>query len=109
MTERLQRETVKSGVWLYGGTVEMSLRIIRQTWDQHFENGYDRGKPSIGEDGWAYYVVYGDDVTGKEPRHYSNTSRTCLSLEEAVALAESTIQGRIEWGRSIWKNDASLS
>ena len=103
---KLVRETVKSGVWLYDKKAPTSVRVIRQNWDAHHEEGYDTDPPDLNQPGEAYYVVYGDDVSDG---HYRNMSRTCGSLEEAVELAESTIIGSIEWDRAIWKNDASIT
>ena len=105
MKKKLIRKTVKSGVWLYDGVVETSVRIIEQNWDQYHEDGYTTDPPDLNEDGYAYYVVYGDTVL---EGHYRHLSRTCLSLREAVELAEETILGPIDWRRQIWKNDASL-
>ncbi len=100
----LDAKVVRVGAWLYDGTVEKAVRIIQQNWDYYHEEGYSEDPPHLNADGYAFYAVYGtpwapasDDPP--RPADYFSRSRTCLSLEEAVELAETTISGPITWGR----------
>ncbi len=100
----LETRVVQVGTWLYDGSVEMSVRIVQQNWDYYYEQGFDDEPPELNADGYAFYAVYG---TPSPPgpgspfpvTDYSSRSLTCLSLEEAIKLAESTISGPITWGR----------
>ena len=93
---------VKIGTWLYDGQVEKPVRVLRQTWDYYYEDGYSDGAPDLNDEGHAFYAVYGEPWTpepgreDQEPRWFSR-SRTCLSLEEAVAVAEQAIGSEIAW------------
>jgi len=95
---------MKTGTWLYDGQVEKPVRIIRQTWDYYYEEGYDEQQPCLNDEGYVYYAVYGEPnapepgLEDRGPRWFSR-SHGCLSLEEAVALAERTIGSKIAWGR----------
>lgn len=93
---------IKAGTWLYDGQVETPVRILRQTRDEYHEPGYDDDPPDLNEEGHAFIVVYGEPSPpepGREaagPR-WPSRSHTCLSLEEAVALAERTVGSGITW------------
>jgi len=79
---------------LYDGQVEKPILIIKQNWDNYYEQGYDSDPPDLNEAGEAYYLVYdGPDEQGS----YHPRSKTCLSLQEALRLAEETIVGDIRW------------
>lgn len=89
-----RQKVIKSGTWLYDGQVEKPILIIRQNWDYYHEEGYDPDPPDLNKAGEAYYLVYdGPDEQGR----YHPQSKSCLSLEEAVRLAEGTIMGDIRW------------
>jgi hypothetical protein len=95
---------MKTGTWLYDGQVEKPVRIIRQTWDYHYEEGYDDEPPCLNDEGYAFYAVYGEPWPPEPGREewgsrWFSRSHGCLSLEEAVALAERTITSPIVWGR----------
>lgn len=79
---------VKSGYWYYDNEVKKNIQICKQNWDFYFEEEYDDGTPDLNEEGEAFYVIYDD----YEDIRYANRSRTCLSLNEAIKLAESTIE-----------------
>lgn len=99
-----ESKIIQVGTWLYDGTVEKSVRIIRQNWDYFYEEGYDDDPPDLNADGHAFYAVYGAPVP-PEPGNpylgegYTSRSRTCLSREEAIELAEASVVGPISWGR----------
>ena len=89
-----RQKVLKSGTWLYDSQVEKTILIIRQNWDYYYEEGYDSDLPDLNEAGEAYYLVYdGPDESG----NYHPNSKTCLSLEEALRLAEETIVSEIRW------------
>ena len=41
----LQREVIRTGVWLYDGAVPMTVRVIRQNFDPQHEEEYDSDPP----------------------------------------------------------------
>lgn len=94
VTEDHWWKIVKMGTWLYDDTVPTTVRIIVQNWDYNFEEGWDDDPPDLNENGEAFYAVYGEQ---HDNGSWQSRSRTCLSLEEAIALAEKTIQGPINW------------
>ncbi len=103
MSER-EVTVVKTGTWLYDDQVEKPVRILRQTWDYYHEEGYDEEPPDLNDEGFVFYAVYGESrrpEPGREDREpdWFSRSRTCLSLEEAVAVAEKAIGSAITWGR----------
>lgn len=84
-------EIEKKGTWLYNSqTVKVS--IVKQNWDSFFEEGYD-DTPELDESGEAYYVIWGEfqDII------YANRSKTCLSLDEALTLANGSLDQPISW------------
>ena len=89
-----QQKVIKSGTWLYDGQVEKFVLIIKQNWDYYYDEGYDTDPPDLNEAGDAYYLVY--DSPDEQGSFYTQ-SKTCLSLQEAIRLAEETIVGDICW------------
>ena len=87
-------KVLKRGTWLYAGEVVCDVHIIVQNWDYYFEEGFDPDPPSLNEQGEAYYVQFGSPV---ERNAFGLRSRTCLSLEEAVKLAEEISPSPIVW------------
>ena len=92
------------GTWLYDGAIEKSVRILQQNWDYYFEEGYDDDPPDLNPDGYAFYAVYGpqlppEPANPRQEARYALRSRTCLSLEEAIKIAEESVEGPIAWGR----------
>ena len=85
---------LKSGTWLYAGEVVCDVRIIVQNWDYYFEEGFDPDPPSLNENGEAYYVQFASPV---ERNAFGQRSRTCLSFEEALKLAEEMSPSPIAW------------
>jgi hypothetical protein len=92
--ERTQR-VVKQGTWLYDGTVPMPVWIIVQNWDFFYEEGFDEDPPDLNADGEVYYPVFRTGYYGYEPGSHS-----CMSLDDAVEVAEKIIQGGIAWDES---------
>lgn len=85
-------EIIKKGYWLYNNDVRKPIEICKQNWDFYYEEGYENEPPDLNELGEAYYVLF-DDYTDIR---YANRSHTCLSLNEAVELAENKAD-RITW------------
>ena len=85
---------LKSGTWLYADEVICDVRIIVQDWDYYFEEGFDLHPPDLNENAQAYYVQFGSPV---ERNAFGQRSRTCLSLEEAVKLAQEMSPSPIAW------------
>ena len=50
-------EIVKSGRWLYGGSVEYEVWIVRQNFEYWYEEEYD-DEERLNEDGEVFAVVY---------------------------------------------------
>jgi hypothetical protein len=100
----LEAKVVRVGAWLYDGIVETSVRIVRQNWDCYHEEGFSDEPPDLNAEGHAFYAVFGAPLPPEpgsqlQELRYPSRSRSCLSLEEAVALAEATVGGSIAWGR----------
>ena len=91
-------QVLREGTWLYDGAVPCRVRVVGQDWDYYHEPGFDPEPPDLDAEGWAYYVMYGSPV---EPDAFAGRSRTCLSLKEAVALAERTLDGPIRWSDAL--------
>jgi len=91
---RRKQEVIRRGVWLYDGSVETPVFVIKQNWDYYFEDGYSDGKPDLNDDGEAYYLSYSAPQDGEFHRA---SSRTCLSENEAIRLAEETLTGGVRW------------
>jgi len=73
-----------------------NLYIIEQNWDYFYEDRYDNEPPDLNENDLAYYIIYGDFIEVKN----ANRSRTCLSKDEAIDVAESTILYKINWEKN---------
>ena len=84
---------LKKGVWVYDKQQELPVYIIKQDWDFYYESGYDDDPPDLNHEGEAFYVIYGEISDPKS----CNRSATCLSLKEALLLASSKINSKINW------------
>ena len=91
---RQRQEVIRCGVWLYAGSIETPVYVIRQNWDYYFDDGYTDGEPSLNDDGEAYYLSYAGPQDGEFHRPFS---RTCLSEYEAIQLAEELLAGGVRW------------
>jgi hypothetical protein len=93
MSEQVKK-IVKRGHWIYGGTVPSEVWIVKQNYfegptptDEEPTPGY----PPRDENGMFYYAGYVQKGAIK------GISNVCGSVDEAVRLAEQTIQGQINW------------
>ena len=82
-------EIVKSGKWLYGGTVEHEVWIVRQNFEYWHEEEYDASE-RLNDEGEVFAVLYARDgtVVGRGSEE--------LNLEEAIKSAERAIAGGIQ-------------
>ena len=94
MAESRIQEIVLKGSWLYDNSIKKAVRILRQNWDQYYEEGYSEGGPHLNEDGFAYYVAYDEP---SEDGSYFSKSETLYSLQEAINKAEEKTSGKISW------------
>jgi hypothetical protein len=88
------KQIVKRGHWIYGGTVKSEVWIIKQNYfegpaitDEDPTPGY----PPTDENGMFYYAAYAQQDTIK------GVSNVRGSADEAMHLAEQTIQSKIDW------------
>ena len=77
---------IRRGRWSTDGASGF-VWIVRQTWDYYHEEFYDDG-PDLNEEGLAYYALFG--VVEDIAQHLSR-SRSCLSEDEVVRVAEQTV------------------
>jgi hypothetical protein len=90
MVERA--EIVKSGTWLYDRLVPHGVWIVRQNFDYYWEEGYEDEPERLNEDGELFQFL----IT-HETRIRTVVFPGCFTLDEAIALAEKTVQHRIPW------------
>ena len=90
MGNRIEK-ILRKGYWTYNGK-EIELCILKQNWDYFYEEGYEES-PDLNENGYAFYVIFGNFKDLKN----ANRSSTCLSIEEAITLAETKISSSIHW------------
>jgi hypothetical protein len=88
MVERA--EIVKSGTWLYDELVPHGVWILRQNFDYYWEEGFEDEPVRLNQDGELFQVL----IT-HETRIRNVVFPACFTLDEAVTLAEKTVQHRI--------------
>jgi hypothetical protein len=89
------RETVQRGTWLYGGTAQASVSIVRQNYFEGpaiTEEASEPGYPPTDSDGCFYAVEYGIPGAGK-----GCSGRVFGSAEDARQHAEETLKSPIHW------------
>jgi hypothetical protein len=84
-------QIVKSGTWLYDGSVPHEVWIVKQDFDYYDDGGYEDEPESLNSDGEVFQTVIARDgkVTSVLPATYS--------LEDAITRARHTIPQDIEW------------
>jgi hypothetical protein len=90
MPEReLQAEIVKSGTWLYDGSVPSEVWIVKQNFEYHYDEEYSDEPEALNKDGENFSVVIARDgrKIGRGPEK--------LSFTDAVVAAEELIPGII--------------
>jgi hypothetical protein len=86
----LQAQIVKSGTWLYDGTVTHEVWITRQNFDYYDDEGY-QDTPSLSPYDDIFQVLFVYEA------QLRSVSQACKSLDEAITLAEEKCP-RIVWG-----------
>ena len=91
--EELQKATVAVGHWLYGGTVEMTVRVIGLPYDYWYSVGEadgrleeDEAPEPLGQDALIYYPYF-TQIDG--PGH--------PTVLQAKGYAQSKVQVPIRW------------
>jgi hypothetical protein len=78
----LHAEIVKSGTWLYDGSIPSEVWIVEQNFEYHYEEEYSEEPEKLNEDGECFSVVIARNGTkigrGSEE----------MTLAEAVVAAE---------------------
>jgi hypothetical protein len=86
-------EVLRQGSWLYDGTVRCRVVLARRDWDCDYYDHLDEiERPFLNGEGWQYYADFESPAT---PGLFSS-SAACLSLTEAITLAESVASG-LRW------------
>jgi len=84
------RRTVKHGTWLYDGTTTFDVWIVTQNYID--DPGGTEEEKSLYTDGeFIFFAAYGQN------NGWSGISNWFRTKEEAVARAEDTIHGVINW------------
>ena len=93
---------VRTGTWLYGGSVETPVDIISLDCDWDYEldkaDGHlaaDDEPTPMGPDGCLYYVRFKDALSPPTPTWPDSIGFP--TVEEAMRCAESKVQGGIHW------------
>lgn len=78
---KLKAQIVKSGTWLYDGTVPHYVWIVRQNFDYYDDEGY-QNTPCVNPDDEIFQVLFVYEA------QLQGVSRACKSLNEAISVAE---------------------
>jgi len=90
---------VNSGSWLYDGTAESPVWIVRADFDFWYEIAAADGqlepgeRPDLNEDGFRYYVAFRDPIGDR----FSPDGGGFKSIEEARRAAEQRVPTPIRW------------
>jgi len=84
-------EIVKSGTWLYDGTVPHEVWIVKQNFDYHYDAGYEDSPEKLNNQGFVFQVVVARD--GK----VDTVLPACDSMAKAISNAEEVIPQGIDW------------
>jgi hypothetical protein len=83
---------------MYDGIVPTPVRILQQNWDYYYEEDFDKEPPHLNADGLAFYVVYGaPSGSPPDPATWWSRSRTCMSLDEAIQVAQEALGSSLAW------------
>ena len=84
-------EIVKSGTWLYDGTVPHEVWIIKQNFDYHYDQGYEDSPEELNSAGLVFQVVVARDG------NVETVLPACDSMAKAISKAEKAIPQGIDW------------
>ena len=91
-----REQAVKTGTFLYAGTIECDVRIVRS--QVRYGTGDQSDSPKIAEDVDAetYYVQYGSTV---QRGVFTSGSVACETLQDAMLAAESQLgpKANVRW------------
>jgi hypothetical protein len=84
-------QILKSGTWLYNGSISHEVWIVRQKFDYFYDAGYEDAPEKLNSDGELFQVLIARDgaVLSVLPASYS--------IEEAITKAHQKIPQGIEW------------
>jgi hypothetical protein len=106
MSSALEQAAVRTGTWLYDGTVKRPVRVLRLSRDYWFDLAQADGRlekheaARLNEHGFLYYVRFGED--GESPFPMSKGFESC---EEAMRWAEKKVSSPIAWdGDTPWES-----
>jgi hypothetical protein len=84
-------QIVKSGTWLYDGSVVHEVWVVKQNFDFYYDEGFEDAPENLNGDGEVFQVVVARD--GK----VMSVGLAFHSTEDAVAKANQIIPQGIEW------------
>jgi hypothetical protein len=83
-------EIVKSGTWLYGGSINYEVWIVRQNFEYYYEQDFDEAE-RLNSEGEMFVVIYAQAGQIIGGAHYF------LTMAEAIAAAERGVPQGITW------------
>ena len=93
---------VRTGTWLYDGTVSKPVDIIALDFDWWHELAKADGQLEPDErpiepdaQGWIYYVRFQGALNRSEPTEVDSFGHR--TVEEAMSLAQAKVHGPIQW------------
>jgi hypothetical protein len=84
-------QIVKSGTWLYDGSIPHEVWIVKQNFDYHYDPGYEDTAEKLNSEGFVYQLVIAKDGSIQSVLPASE------SLDEAVCEAETIITQGVHW------------
>jgi hypothetical protein len=89
-----QDATIKSGTWLFGGTVPVGVRIVKR--DTFHGSGDEEDSPEVREDQKVTtFAVWFESTT--QPGTFNAGGGQYRSLAEAVAATEHLVGATLTW------------
>ncbi len=96
---------VKTGTWLYDGTIERPVDIIALDFDWWYEMAKadgildaDEAPMKLGHEGYLYYVRYQRAAETTEPTWVDSPGHQ--EVEQAMHFAEKKVIGGITWNEN---------
>jgi hypothetical protein len=84
-------QIVKSGTWLYNGSIPHEVWIVRQNLDYHVDPGYEDAAENLDEDGEFFQVLIASNGA------VSSVLRAYPSIAGAIGGAHQAICQGINW------------
>lgn len=89
--KELKAEVVQSEVWLYDGTIQNEVWIVKQNFDWYYDEGFEDEPEALNSDGEVFQVVFARDS------RVTSVSLAKQTLSDAVAHARELIPQGIRW------------